>query len=422
MAHFCKFLLLLFSLALAQPAAAQPAAPVAARSGPAFDVEAATQRYLDTLTPAQKAKSDAYFEGGYWLELWQLLYGLAVAAVFLRLGLGRWLTGVAARLPRPWLQRWAYLAGYLLLAWGLSFPLSVYVGWVREQQYGMSNEAFGAWLADALKGLVLTVVFGSLVLLGIYAAVRRAGRSGWAWATGIVAVALVLTVFVSPVFVAPLYNKYIPLPAGPVREGILRMARANGVPANNVYLVDASKQSKRISANVSGLGRTIRVSLNDNLLNRCTPAEVKAVMGHELGHYVLNHIPKSLVFMVLIVGLCLWATDGVFHRLLGRYGASWGITSLGDVAGLPLVMALLTVCSFLTTPLVNTIVRTQEQEADMFGLNTAREPDAFAKVAMKLSEYRKINPGPVEEMIFFNHPSGHTRVHTAMQWKAEQPQ
>ena len=300
--------------------------------------------------------------------------------------------------------------------------MSVYVGWVREQQYGMSNETFGAWLADALKGLALSVVFGSLLLLGVYAAVRRTGRQGWAWATGIVAVALVLSVFVSPVFVAPLFNNYTPLPAGPVREGILRMARANGVPADNVYLVDASKQSKRISANVSGLGRTIRVSLNDNLLNRCTPAEVKAVMGHELGHYVLNHIPKSLVFMVLIVGLCLWATDSVFHRLLGRYGASWGITGLGDVAGLPLVMALLTVCSFLTTPLVNTIVRTQEQEADMFGLNTAREPDAFTKVAMKLSEYRKINPSPMEEMIFFNHPSGHTRVHTAMQWKAEQPQ
>jgi STE24 endopeptidase len=423
MTHFCKLLLLLFCLTLALAAAvAQPAAPVAAQTGPAFDVEAATQRYLDTLTPAQKARSDAYFEGGYWLQLWQLLYGLAVAAVFLRLGLGRWLAGVAARLSRPWLQRWAYLAGYLLLAWLLSFPLSVYVGWVREQQYGMSNETFGAWLADALKGLALSVVFGSLLLLGVYAAVRRTGRQGWAWATGIVAAALVLVVFVSPVFVAPLFNKYTPLPAGPVREGILRMARANDVPADNVYLVDASKQSKRISANVSGLGSTIRVSLNDNLLDRCTPAEVQAVMGHELGHYVLNHIPKMLVFFVVLIGLGLWAVDVVFHRLVGRYGPGWGIASLGDVAGLPLVMALLAVISFLATPVFNTIIRTQEQEADMFGLNTAREPDAFANVAMKLSEYRKINPGPVEEMLFFDHPSGHTRVHTAMQWKAEQPQ
>ncbi|GAA4016549.1 M48 family metallopeptidase [Hymenobacter fastidiosus] len=422
MTNFCKLLLLLFSLTLVLPAAAaQPAAPAAARSGPAFDVEAATQRYLDTLTPAQKARSDAYFEGGYWLQLWELVYGLGVAAVFLRLGLGRWLTGVAGRLPRPWLRRLAYLFGYLLLAWGLSFPLSVYVGWVREQQYGMSNQTFGAWLADALKGLALSAVSGSFLLLGVYAAVRRTGRRGWAWATGIVALALVLTVFVGPVFVAPLFNQYTSVPAGPVREGILRMARANGVPADNVYLFDASKQSKRISANVSGLGRTIRLSLNDNLLNRCTPAEVQAVMGHELGHYVLNHIPKMLVFFVVLIGLGLWAVDVVFHRLLGRYGPGWGIASLGDVAGLPLVAALLAVFGFLATPVFNTIIRTQEQEADMFGLNTAREPDAFAKVAMKLSEYRKINPGPVEEIIFFDHPSGRTRVHTAMQWKAEQP-
>jgi STE24 endopeptidase len=421
MTNFCKLLLLLFSLTLVLPAAAQPATAGAVHKGPAFDVEAATQRYLDTLTPAQKVKSDAYFEGGYWLQLWELLYALGIAAVFLRLGLGRWLTRVAERMPRPWLRRLAYLFGYLLLGWVLSFPLSVYGGWVREQHYGLSNETFGAWLADALKELALLLVFGSFLLLGVYAAVRRTGRRGWAWATGIVALALVLTVFVGPVFVAPLFNHYTSVPAGPVREGILRMARANGVPADKVYLFDASKQSKRISANVSGLGSTIRVSLNDNLLNSCTPAEVQSVMGHELGHYVLNHIPKSLVFMVLIIGLCLWAVDGVFHQLLGRYGAGWGITSLGDVAGLPLVMALLTVFSFLTTPVVNTLVRTQEQEADLFGLNTAREPDAFAKVAMKLSEYRKINSGPLEEIIFFNHPSGHTRVHTAMQWKAEQP-
>ncbi|UOQ69232.1 M48 family metallopeptidase [Hymenobacter volaticus] len=421
MTNFCQLLLLLFSLTLVLPAVAQPAPAGAVHTGPAFDVEAATQRYLDTLTPAQKAKSDAYFEGGYWLQLWELLYALGIAAVFLRLGLGRWLTRVAARMPRPWLRRLAYLFGYLLLGWVLSFPLSVYVGWVREQQYGMSNETFGAWLADALKELALSLVFGSFLLLGVYAAVRRTGRRGWAWATGLVALALVLTVFVGPVYVAPLFNHYTSVPAGPVREGILRMARANGVPADKVYLFDASKQSKRISANVSGLGRTIRVSLNDNLLNRCTPAEVQSVMGHELGHYVLNHIPKSLVFMVLLIGGCLWAVDGVFHRLLGRYGAGWGIASLGDVAGLPLVMALLTVFNFLTTPVVNTLVRTQEHEADLFGLNTAREPEAFAKVAMKLSEYRKINPGPLEEMIFFDHPSGHTRVHTAMQWKAEQP-
>ncbi len=417
-----KLLLLVLLLGAAVPraVAAPPADTVAARSGPAFDVEAATQRYLNTLTPAQQAKSDAYFEGGYWLQLWDVLYALGVAAVFLGLGLGRRVQALAERLPRPWLRRLAYIALYLLLAWALSFPLSVYEGYVREQQYGLSNQTFGEWLLDALKGLGLSVVFGSLVLLAIYAALRRTGRRGWLWATAIVVAALVVQVFVSPVFISPLFNKYTTLPAGPVRDGILSMARANGVPADNVYLFDASRQSKRISANVSGLGSTIRVSLNDNLLSRCTPAEIQSVMGHELGHYVLNHIPKMLVFFAVLIGLIFWGMDGVFHRLVARYGARWGIAGLGDVAGLPLLVAVLTVLAFLATPVFNTIIRTQEQEADSFGLNAARQPDGFAAVAMKLSEYRKINPGPLEEILFFDHPSGHTRVRTAMRWKAEQ--
>ena len=416
-----------------EPAAAPATAPAAAiavsapttgaaaplASAVPFNVEAATQAYLNTLTPAQKAKSDAYFEGGYWLQVFELLYALGVAAVFLGLGLGRWLQARTQRLPRPGLRTLAFAAGYLLLAWALSLPLDIYEGYVREHAYGMSNQTFGEWFGENLTSLGLSVVFGSFIILAFYGAVRRAGRSWWAWGTGLAAVFLVVGIFAGPVLISPLFNKSTPLPAGPIRAAILSMARANGVPADNVYLVDASRQTKRISANVSGIGSTIRVSLNDNLLNRCTPQEVQAVMGHELGHYVLNHVQKMLVFFTLIIGLSLWLVDWAFRRLTARYGAAWGITDLGDVAGLPLALALFSVFMFLATPVRNTIIRTNEQEADLFGLNAARQPDAFASTAMKLSEYRKIDPSPLEEAIFYDHPSGHTRVHCAMRWKAE---
>ena len=420
----CKLLLLL-ALTVgagrwAGPAAAQPApAGTAAARRPAFDVAAATRHYLDTLTPAQKARSDAYFEGGYWLQLWDLVYALGVAGVFLGLGLSRWLRARTARLPRLWQRNWVYAALYLLLAAGLSFPLTVYEGFVREHQYGLSNQTFEAWLGEDLTGLALSVGFGSLLVLALYGAIRRTGARWWAWGTAIVGVFMVVAVAVGPVFISPLFNHYTPLPAGPVRAGILSMARANGVPADNVYYFDASKQSKRISANVSGLGRTIRVSLNDNLLRRCPPAEVQAVMGHELGHYVLNHIPKMLVFLLLLVGVTFRGVDWAYGRLVRRYGARWGVAGLADVGGLPLLAALFAVAGFLATPLTNTIVRTNEQEADLFGLNAARQPDAFAAIAMKLSEYRKIEPTPLEEIIFFDHPSGRTRVQSAMRWKAE---
>ena len=418
------FFLLLLTLSLAGACAAHAAPPPAdtsaVRTRPAFDIEAATRRYLDTLTPAQKAKSDAYFEGGYWLELWEALYAVGVAAVFLGTGLGRRVQALAGRLPRRWLRTLAHCALYLLLAWVLTLPLSIYTDFVREHQYGLSNQSFGEWLGDALKGLAISVLTGSLLLLAVYAALRRTGRRGWMWATAIIGVGLVIGVAAGPVLISPLFNKSTPLPAGPVRDRILQLAHANGVPADNVYLVDASRQSKRISANVSGLGSTIRVSLNDNLLRRCTPAEIEGVMGHELGHYVLNHIPKMLTFFILLIGLGLGLTDVVFHRLVARYGARWGIAGLADVAGLPLLAALLAVFGLLATPVTNTIIRTQEQEADMFGFNAARQPDGFARIAMKLSEYRKIDPTPLEEFLFFDHPSGHTRVHSAMQWKAWQ--
>ncbi len=408
--------------AFAQSGAAAPMAPVVAAAPAAvapFNVEAATEAYLNTLTPAQRAKSDAYFEGGYWLQLWGVLYALGVAAVFLSAGLSRRLKALVARLPRAWLRTLAYIALYLLLSWVLSFPLSVYTDYFREHQYGMSNQTFGQWLAENLISLGLSLVFGSLVLLALYAAIRRAGRGWWLWGTGIVAVALVLSVFAGPVLISPLFNKSTPLPASSIRAAILSMARANGVPADNVCLVDASRQTKRISANVSGIGSTIRVSLNDNLLNRCTSQEVQAVLGHELGHYVLNHIQKMLVFFVLIIGIGFWVVDWAFRKLMGRYGPRWDVADLTDVAGLPLLVVLFSGFMFLAKPLFNTIIRTNEQEADMFGLNAARQPDGFATTAMKLSEYRKINPTPLEEIIFFDHPSGHTRVYTAMRWKAE---
>ena len=418
-----KLLLVLLLLAGALTSRAAPlqaSAPLAAMAPVVpFNVEAATQAYLNTLTPAQKAKSDAYFEGGYWLQLWGVLYAAGVAAVFLRAGLSRRLKALVARLPRQWLRTLAYAALYLLLAWALSFPLSAYTGYFREHQYGMSNQTFGAWLGEELTSLGLSLVFGSLLILALYAAVRRTGRRWWVWGTGGAAVVIVLSIFAGPVFISPLFNKSTPLPAGPVRSAILSMARANGVPADNVYLVDASRQTKRISANVSGLGRTIRVSLNDNLLARCTPQEVQAVMGHELGHYVLNHIPKMVVFFVLLIGVGFWVVDGAFRWLVARHGPRWAVADLADVGGLPLLVALFSGYLFLATPVFNTIIRTNEQEADLFGLNAARQPDGFASTAIKLSEYRKIDPTPLEEIIFFDHPSGHTRVRAAMRWKAE---
>jgi STE24 endopeptidase len=197
------------------------------------------------------------------------------------------------------------------------------------------------------------------------------------------------------------------------------MARANGIPASEVYEVDASRQTTRISANVSGFMGTERITLNDNLLRRCTPAEIQAVMGHEMGHYVLNHGYKLLTYLGLLIVLGFAWLNWSLNKSLERWGAAWKLRGLTDVAVFPLAVLLFSIFGFVTTPVANTIIRVHEFEADMYGLNAAREPDAEAQVDLKLGEYRKLDPGPVEEFLFFDHPSGRTRITAAMRWKKE---
>jgi STE24 endopeptidase len=409
--------LALLTLASSASAAESVTPPQSAQ----LDVEAATNAYLNRLSPEARASSDAYFEGGYALRLVDALYTVGVMLFLLQTGLSRRLREWSERRTRyRWLQPALYWPGYLAVATVLGFPLAVYEGFLREHAYGLSNQTFGAWLGDEGKGFLLSVIFGAAMVTVLYALARWLPRSWWAWgalaATGFAA----FFFLVFPVFIAPLFNTYTRLEDARVRTPILRMAAANGMTANDVWVADASRQSKRISANVSGLFGTERITLNDNLLHRSTPAQVQAVMGHELGHYVLNHGYKFLTSVALIALALFAALRFLLGWALSRWGARWSIRDVADPAGLPLVVLLLTVLSLFLTPVLNTVIRVQEQEADVFGLNAAREPDAFAEVALLLSEYRKLSPGPVEEFIFFDHPSGRTRIRTAMRWKAAQ--
>jgi STE24 endopeptidase len=227
-----------------------------------------------------------------------------------------------------------------------------------------------------------------------------------------------MLVLIAPVFVEPLFNTYKPITDPRIRDPILAMARANQLPVNQVFEVDASRQTTRVSANVAGLFGTTRVALNDNLLKQCTLPEIRAVMAHEMGHYILNHGAKLLTYLgiLLLVGFALARI--LFDAAVKRWGNKWGVHGIADPAGLPLLVLISSTLLFFATPILNTVVRVTEREADAFGINTSREPDGMAKVALKLGAYRKLNPTPLEEFIFFDHPSGRARIRMAMDWKA----
>jgi len=395
-------------------------APAAAQPSANFDANAATNAYLAQIPADKTARSDAYFEGGYWMILWDFLYGVVVALILLNLRWSAKMRDAAERITRfkP-LQTLLYWLQYIVLTSIMLFPLSVYEDYFREHKYGLATQTFGPWMVDQLKGLGIGVVLGGLITVLLFGIVRRLPRTWWIWGAVASTAFLIFSVMIVPVFIVPVFNKVTPLNDPKIVDPILSMARANGIPAKNVYQVDASKQTTRMSANVSGFANTMRITLNDNLLRRGSPEEIQAVMGHEMGHYVMNHIPKFIMFglitIVVAFAFLRWSLDWS----LKKWGEKWQIRGIGDVAVLPLALLIFSIMGFVATPIFNTFIRTQEYEADMYGLNTSRQPDGFAQAAIHLGEYRKMNPGPIEELVFFDHPSGRNRIYAAMRWKAE---
>jgi STE24 endopeptidase len=388
-----------------------------------FDVNAAVDAYLAKMPPAQRARSNAYFEGGYWLLLWDFLSTVIVMWILLRFRWSTRMRDLAERTTRfrP-LQTALYWLQFIVVASVLTFPLAVYESYLREHKYGLLNQTFGQWMRDQFVGLVVGVILGGILVVPLFGLVRRLGKNWWVWGAAVTIVFLAFVILISPVYIAPLFNTYTKLQDARIKDPILSMARANGIPATDVYEFDASRQSNRVSANVSGFAGTQRISLNDNLLKRCTLPEIETTMGHEMGHYVLNHGYKGLVMFGVLVVLGFAFLNWFINVTLARWEERWGIRGITDVAVLPLAVIGLSVYFFLLTPVTNTITRTMEFEADMYGLNAARQPDGEANVDLMLGEYRKLDPGPVEEFVFFDHPSGRTRITAAMRWKAEHPE
>jgi STE24 endopeptidase len=411
--------------ALAQPPAANQMpsviqVPAEAQASPHFDATAATNAYLAQIPADKTARSDAYFEGGYWMILWDFLYGVAVALLLLNLRWSARMRDLAERVTRfKLIHTFVYWMQYLVLTTILVFPLTVYEDYFREHKYGLATQTFGPWMGDQLKGLGVNLVLGGLLAMMLFGVVRRLPRTWWIWGSVVTTLFLIFASLIAPVYIVPIFNKVTRLDDPKIVDPILSMARANGIPAKNVFKIDASRQTTRMSANVSGFANTMRITLNDNLLRRGSPEEIQAVMGHEMGHYVMNHVYKDIMFFLIVTVLafaCLrWALDWT----LQRWGEKWQIRGVGDTAVLPLVVLLVSIFAFVITPVMNTFIRTQEYEADMYGLNTARQPDGAAQGAIHLGEYRKMNPGPIEEWIFFDHPSGRNRIYAAMRWKAE---
>ena len=387
-----------------------------------FDPAAATAQWLATLSPEDTARAVSYTQGGHWLILWSFLVSIAVAWILIRTRLLiRIREAIERNKARPILASFVVGIVYLAASWILTLPWSIYESWYREGQYGLTEQPFVGWLSEGLMSAAISTVFTALLLVGIYALIRRARALWWAWAAGLTAVFIVIGLIISPILIEPLFNTYTPAPNGQVRDAVVALAEKTGTPSDKIYIYDGSRQSDRYTANVSGLFGSARVAMSDVMFTKGADlAEVRGVVGHEMGHYVRGHVLWIVGVMIVMTALAFFLTDRLYpvaHRLLGAKG----VGDIRDPAGLPVLGAVLAVLGLLATPIGATMTRTMEADADHFSLVYANEPDGLSKALIKTAEYRAPSPSAIEEFFFYDHPSVGNRIRRAMEWKATHP-
>lgn len=379
-----------------------------------FDSQAATAAYIDSLGAEALAKAAAYTAGNHWLLSWGLLVSAICTWLIVRSGV---LERLAARLGHrgPNLRAFLVAVVYFVVASLITLPWELYADWWREQSYGRTSQPLPDWAAQQAIGLAVFALLVGLFFTGVYALMRRAGPRWWAWSGGFTAAALAFFLLVAPVVIEPLFNDYRPVPSGEVRDALVAMAQESGVPTERIFVYDGSRQSNNFTANVSGVAGSARIAISDVAFKGASLDEVRAVTGHEIGHYVLHHVWRSVIVLSLLAILFFFAADRLYPRFARAFGSS---APLADPVGLPVLVFMVSVMSLLVQPVVNTLSRMDESEADRYSLETVNLPDALASALVKTAEYRNPRPGALQEFLFYTHPSVERRVRAAMEWKA----
>ena len=382
-----------------------------------MNVEAETARYIEGLGAAALEKAHAYTVGNHWILLWNLVVAGIVTWLIVRWGLLDRIEGRIAERRRG-LRAFTVSLVYFLVSSVLTLPWTIYASWYRETGYGRTSQPIGDFLFQATLSTLITSVIAALFLMGIYWLIRRTGNRWWLWSGGLVAAGLAFVILLSPVLIEPLFNKYEPVPAGEVRDAVVEMAGRAGVPPERVFMYNGSRQSNNFTANAGGVGNTARVAISDVALKSASMDEVRAVTGHEIGHYVLRHTWYGILFFSVAAIILFWLADRLFPRFARAIGSNAGI---GDPRGIPVLMFMGAAFILLISPLLNSFARTIETQADQYSLETENKPDGLASALVKTAEYRYPRPGKLEEIVFYDHPSVEARVRRAMQWKAAHP-
>jgi Zn-dependent protease with chaperone function len=379
------------------------------------------------VVPEPSALAIQYHRSGNVLWAVETGLGMIIPAVLLFSGLSARMRSLSQRVGRRWLLTvLLYAVLFTVLLAALTFPLSYYAGYVRQHQYGLSNQSLGTWAGDWIKGVALSGLGLAAVLWIPYLLLRRSPRRWWLYA-GLASIPLTALLFViTPVWIDPLFNDYEPMEDKVLESRILALAQRAGIGGSRVYQVDKSSDTKLVNAYVTGVGATKRIVLWDTLLEKLDDEEILFVTAHEMGHFVLRHTLAVIIATAILVTLSLYAVHRTAGGLIRRFSLRFGFSELSDVASFPLLLLLGNVALFLLAPLVLGFSRHQEHEADRFALEITRDNHAGASTFVVLQQENLAVPRPGRLYVLWrsSHPPLADRVGFANRyrpWESGQP-
>ena len=375
--------------------------------------------------PSEKALS--YYRSGNVLWIVSIIWGLLIPALFLFTGLSARIRNWAEHLGRKWFFVIViYFVIFSVITFVIDLPLSYYAGYVREHAYGLSNQTLGKWFGDALKGLLVVLITGALFLWVPYLLLKKSPHRWWLYTGLLVIPFLFLHILIQPIWIDPLFNKFGPMKDKTLEGSILRLAERAGIKGSRVYEVEKSEDTKALYAYVAGLGHTKRIVLWDTIIARLNKPELLFVMAHEMGHYVLGHIWKQLLFFSVLIMATLYAIHRTAKWLINKYKDRFGFDQLSDIASLPLIILLFSLYIFIITPIDLAYMRHHEREANRFGLEITMNNHAAATAFVKLqTENLGVpRPGIVYKLWRASHPTLEERIvfcNSYRPWEKNEP-
>jgi Zn-dependent protease with chaperone function len=370
--------------------------------------------------PPASDKALSYYHSGNILWFVEILWGMLIPALFL-------FTGFSAKI-RNWAQKigkkWFFVVGiyfiiFTIISTLIDLPLSYYTEFIRQHAYDLSNQTFGKWAGDTLKSLMVGSVFGFCIVWIPYWLLKKAPKRWWLYVGLGTVPFMFLIMLVEPIWVEPLFNDFGPMKNKALEAKVLALADRAGIEGSHVFEVNKSVDTKELNAYVTGFLGTKRIVIWDNTIAKMTEGELLFVLGHEMGHYVLGHVWKEIVFSSLMMLLTLFLADRAAKVIIARYKERFGFDRLSDIASFPLILLLFGVFGFIINPLDNWISRAIEHQADQFGLEITRDNHDAATAFVKLQMENLSNPRPAlwYKILRADHPVLGDRIDYANTYK-----